>query len=342
MFGAQPRDEESSLIRKRVHATALAALAILAGAAHGQARYQKEANEYPTKPIRFVVPSSPGGGADVLARSLSPKMVEALGKPLVVENRSGAGGIIGYEIVAKAPPDGYTLLIVAGGYTLNPSLYAKLPYDTLSDFERVSLIACAPNLLVVHSSVPVNSVQELIAFAKTKPKYLNYASSGVGTTSYLSAEIFKTMTGVDMVHVPYKGAGDSTAAAIAGQVHLIFSTPNALMPQAKAGRVRALGVTSARRLPVIPDVPTIAETGLPGYEVNNCYGILVPARTPNAIVAKLNGEIAGILRVPEMRAHLENLGFEVLGTTPGQFTAFAKADMAKWAKDLKAAGIKPQ
>jgi tripartite-type tricarboxylate transporter receptor subunit TctC len=300
------------------------------------------AAEYPAKPIRFVVPSSPGGGADVLGRSIALRLADARGKPVVVENRSGAGGIIGYEIVAKAPPDGYTLLIVAGGYTLNPSLYGRLPFDTIGDFERVSLIACAPNLLVVHSSVPVNSVQELIAFAKAKPAFLNYASSGIGTTSYLSAEIFKTMTGVDMVHVPYKGAGDSTAAVIAGQAHLIFSSPNALMPQARSGRVRALGVTSARRLPVIPEVPTIAETGLPGFEVNNCYGILVPAGTPRGIVARLNSEIVRILRVPAMRAHLESQGFEVRGTTPEEFTAFARADMAKWAKDLKAAGIKPQ
>ena len=321
---------------------AFIALAVLAGPVHAQGRSQREAADYPSKPIRFVVPSSPGGGADVSARSLGPKLAEALGKPVVIENRSGAGGIIGYEIVAKAPADGYTILIVAGGYTLNPSLYTKLPYDTLRDFERVSLISCAPNLLVVHSSVPVNSVQELIAFAKAKPKYLNYASSGVGTTSYLSAEIFKARTGVDMVHVPYKGAGESTSAAIAGQVHLIFSSPNALVPHAKAGRVRALGVTSARRLAVIPEVPTIAETGLAGYEVNNCYGILAPAKTPGAIIAKLNGEIVRILKTPETRALLENLGFEVLGTTPEQFTAFAKADMAKWAKELKAAGIQPQ
>ena len=327
---------------RSLRAAAIIALSIVAGPVHAQGRLPGEAADYPSKPIRFVVPSSPGGGADVLARSLAPKLADALGKVIVVENRSGAGGIIGYEIVAKAPADGYTLLIVAGGYTLNPSLYAKLPYDTLRDFERVSLIACAPNLLVVHSSVPVNSVQELIAFAKAKPRYLNYASSGVGTTSYLSAEIFKAMTGVDMVHVPYKGAGDSTAAAIAGQVHLIFSTPNALVPQARAGRVRALGVTSARRLPIIPDVPTIAEAGVAGYEVNNCYGILIPAKTPVSIVNKLNREIVRVLRVSDMRSHLENLGFEVLGSTPEQFTAFAKADMAKWAKELQAAGIQPQ
>jgi tripartite-type tricarboxylate transporter receptor subunit TctC len=321
---------------------ALLAWASACALAHAQARPQAGASNYPAKPIRFVVPSTPGGGADVLARSIGPKLSEALGKPLVIENRAGASGIIGYEIVAQAPPDGYTLLIVAGGYTLNPSLYVKLPYDTLRDFERVSLIACAPNMLVVHSSVPVKSVQELIAFAKAKPKYLNYASSGVGTTSYLSAEIFKSMTGVEMTHVPYKGAGAATAAAIAGEVHLIFSTPNALVPQAKAGRVRALGVTSARRLPVIQDVPTIAEAGLPGYEVNNCYGILVPAKTPTAIVSKLNAEVVRVLRAPEQRAHLESLGFDVLGTTPEQFTAFVKSDMAKWAKQLKTAGIQPE
>ena len=326
----------------RTAITVIVALLIFGGNAHAQVRSRGAAADYPSKPIRFVVPSSPGGGADALARSLGPKLAESFGQPVVIENRAGAGGIIGYEIVAKAPADGYTMLVVAGGYTLNPSLYTKLPYDTLNDFERVSLIACAPNLLVVHSSVPVNSVQELIAYARAKPKFLNYASSGVGTTSYLSAEILKSKTGVDIVHVPYKGAGESTSAVIAGQVHLIFSTPNALMPQAKAGRVRALGVTSARRLPVIPDVPTIAESGVAGYEVNNCYGILVPAKTPPAIVATLNGDIVRILRAPATRNLIESLGFEVLGTTSAQYTAFAKADLAKWAKELKVAGIQPQ
>ena len=306
--------------------------------AHAQGRAQ----EYPTKPIRFVVPSTPGGGADVLARSIGPHLAEGLGKPVVIENRAGAGGIIGYEIVAQSPPDGHTILIVAGGYTLNPSLYAKLPYDTLKDFERVSLVACAPNLLVIQSSVPVKSVQELIAFAKAKPGFLNYASSGVGTTSYLAAEIFKWMTGVTMTHVPYKGAGATTAAVVAGEVQLTFSAPSALMPHTKTGRLRALGVTSARRLPVISDVPTIAESGLPGYEVNNCYGILVPAKTPSPIVAKLNRETVSALRAPERRMQLEGLGFEVLATTSEQYTAFVKTDMAKWARQLKAAGIQPE
>lgn len=302
----------------------------------------REAARYPDKPIRFVVPSSVGGGNDVLARLLGPRMSEHFGKNLIVDNRAGAGGIIGSDIVAKAPADGYTILIVAGGYTLNPSLYAKLPYDTLRDFDPVSLVACAPNLLVVHASVPVASVKELIAFAKARPGYLNYASSGVGTTSYLSATIFKVMTGVEMVHVPYKGAGDSTSAAVAGQVHLIFSAPNALIPHARSGRVRALGVTSARRLPVIPDVPTIAEAGLRGYEVNNCYGVLVPAHTPRFIIGKLNAEIVGILHLPEVHSQLESLGFDVVASTPEEYAAFAKTDIAKWAKALKDAGIKPE
>ena len=317
-------------------------VAVISGSAAVTMALTVAAADYPAKPIRFVVPSTPGGGADVLARSIGQKLSEALGKPVVIENRAGAGGIMGYEIVAQAPADGYTMLIVAGGYTLNPSLYAKLPYDTLRDFERVSLITCAPNLLVVLSTLPVKAVQELIAFAKAKPGFLNYASSGVGTTSYLSAEIFKWMTGADMVHVPYKGAGASTAAMIAGEVHLIFSTPNALMPHAKAGRLRALAVTSARRLPVIPEVPTIAEEGLSGYEVNNCYGILVPAKTSSAIVARLNAEIVRILRLPEQRMQLEALGFDIFATTAEQYTAFAKSDMAKWAKQLKAAGIQPE
>jgi tripartite-type tricarboxylate transporter receptor subunit TctC len=319
-----------------------AGIGLLAGAASAQGQAAREAAAYPTKPIRFVVPSSVGGGNDVLARILGPRLSESFGKQFVVDNRSGAGGILGFDIVAKAPPDGYTMLIVAGGYALNPSLYASLPYDTLKDFERVSRITCAPNLLVVHASVPVSSVRELIAFAKAKPKYLNYASSGVGTTSFLSAEIFRVMTGVEMVHIPYKGAGDSTAAAIAGQVHLIFSTPSALIPHARTGRVRALGVTSARRLPVIPEVPTIAEAGLPGYDVNNCYGVLLPAKTPRPIVDKLNAELVRILRLPEVRAQLESLGFEVTESTPEEFTAFVKAEMAKWSKALSAAGIKPE
>ena len=303
---------------------------------------QGAAAEYPVRPIRIVVPSSPGGGIDTLARVLAPRMSETWGKPVIVDNRPGAGGIIGYEIVAKAPPDGYTVLIVAGGYTLNPSLYAKLPYDAIKDFERVSLAACAPNLLVVHSSLGVNSLKELIALAKAKPNFLTYASSGIGTTSYLAAELMKVRTGVEIVHVPYKGAGLSNAAAIAGEVHFIFSAPHSMVPHVRSGRVRALGVTSARRLPLIPEVPTIAEAALPGFDVNSCYGVLVPANTPAAIVTKLNAEVVRILRLPAIRSQLENLSFDVIGSTSDEYTRFAKADLERWKKELAAAGIKAE
>jgi tripartite-type tricarboxylate transporter receptor subunit TctC len=303
---------------------------------------QNQAADYPSKPIRVVVPSSPGGGIDALARVIGPKMTESWGKSAIIDNRAGAGGLIGSEIVARAPPDGYTILIVAGGYTLNPSIYTKLPYDTIKDFERVSLLACAPNLLVVHASLPIKTVKELIAYAKAKPKFLTYASSGIGTTSYLSGEIIKVMTGVEIIHVPYKGAGLSNAAAIAGQVHFIFSAPHSMVPHVKTERVRALGVSSLRRLPLIPDVPTIAEAGLPGFDVNSCYGVLVPAATPRAIIAKLNAEIVRILRLPDVRANLESQSFDVIASSADEYDRFTKSDMARWTKTLKLAGIKPE
>jgi tripartite-type tricarboxylate transporter receptor subunit TctC len=305
-------------------------------------RAQTPAADYPAKPIRIVVPSSPGGGIDALARVIGPKLTETWGKPVIIDNRAGAGGLIGSEIVARAPPDGYTILIVAGGYTLNPSLYAKLPYDTIKDFERVSLLAGAPNLLVVHASLPIKTFKELIAYAKTKPNFLTYASSGVGTTSYLSGEIMKVTTGIDIIHVPYKGAGLSNAAAIAGQVHLIFSAPHTMVPHVKTGRMHALGVSSLRRLPLIPEVPTIAESGLPGFDVNSMYGVLVPAGTPRAIIGKLNAEIVRILRLPEIRTNLEAQSFDVIASSAEEYERFTRSDMARWAKVLKAVGIKPE
>ena len=343
-----------SVERKRTHVDSLTqrmvagafALLVIMGSVHaGQAWAQgaaRTAIDYPAKPIRVVVPSSVGGGLDILIRIIGPVMTESWGRQIIVDNRAGAGGLIGSEIVARSAPDGYTLLMVAGGYTLNPSLYAKLPYDTIRDFERVTLIAFAPNLLVVHASIPVHSVKELIAFARARPNFLTYASSGVGTASYLSAEIFKRMTGVEMVHVPYKGGGDSNAAAVAGQVHLIFSAPNAMIPHVKSGRVRSLGVTSSRRLPVIPDVPTIAEAGLPGFDVSGGFGMLAPAHTPKQIITKLNTEIVRILRLPGIRNQIEALGFDIVANTPEEYTAYAKADMAMWAKALKEAGIMPE
>jgi len=300
------------------------------------------AADYPSRTIRIVVPSSAGGGIDVIARILGPRLTELWKKPVVVDNRPGAGGVIGTDVVAKAAPDGHTVLITAGGYTLNPSLYAKLPYDTINDFERVSLIACAPNMLVVNSSIPVTSLKELIAYAKAKPGTLNYASSGVGTTSYLAAELMKVKAGLEMVHVPYKGAGLSNSAAIAGEVQMIFSAPHSMIPFVKTGKMRALGVTSARRLPLVPDVPTIAEAGIPGFDVNTCYGVLLPAKTPRSIVNKLSEEVVRILHSPDVKSQLEGLSFEVLGTTPDEYTRFALEDLARWSKELKNTGIKAE
>ncbi|MCC6535535.1 MAG: tripartite tricarboxylate transporter substrate binding protein [Burkholderiales bacterium] len=318
-----------------------AALSSLAPAA-AWPQSAREAVAYPTKPIRFVAPSSAGGGIDVLARLFGPRMSESWGRPVIVDNRPGAGGIIGYDIVAKAPADGHTLLMAAGGYSLNSILYAKLPFDTLKDFERVSLLACAPNVLVVHASVPVKTVNELIALAKAKPRQLNYASAGVGTTSHLSALLLVHLSGMELVHVPYKGAGESAAAIAAGQVQLTFINPNAAMSHAKAGRVRALGVTSARRLAMIADIPTVAENGLPGFEVNNCFGVLAPGKTPRPIIDKLNAELLRILQLADIRAQLTNLGYDIVGGTPEEYTAFVRQDIAKWSQALAGAGIVPQ
>lgn len=298
------------------------------------------AQPYPVKPIRLVVPSSAGGGNDQLARLFGAKITANWGQQVLVDLRPGAAGIVGSEIVAKAPPDGHTLLIVATGYGLNPSLYANLPYDTLNDFTRVTLLAFSPNVLVVHSSLPVKSVKQLIALAKSRPGDLNYASSGAGTGGHLSIELLKYMAGIKMVHVPYKGAGDSTAAVVSGQVHMLMTSPGAAIPFIKAGRLRALAVGSATRVKAMPDVPTVAEAALPGYDVNGYYGVLAPGKTPRAIVDKLHGELIRILGLPDVHAQLEDRGFDPAGYGPEQFTEHIKKELQKWPPVFKAAGIK--
>ena len=317
-------------------------IAIVASGAPAQSQTPHEKESYPSRPIRWVAPSSVGGGNDALARLIGAKMTAHWGQQVVVDNRPGAGGIIGSDIVAKSAPDGYTILIVAGGFAVNPSLYKTIPYDTLKDFERISYVAHAPLVLVAHSSVPVKSLRELIELAKAKPGQLNYASSGVGTTSFLAAELLKYMTGIKMVHVPYKGAGASSAAVIAGQVDLIATTPNAVVPHVRTGRLRALGVTSATRLSIIPEVPTIAEQGLRGYEVVTAYWVLVPAKTPKAIINALHDVIVGILKMPETQKQFESLGFTPVGSTPDELTAVIRSEMAKWSKVLKEIGVRPE
>lgn len=298
------------------------------------------AQTYPNKPIRWIVPSSAGGGNDYLARLFGAKITEHWGQQVLVDLRPGAAGIVGSEIVAKSPPDGYTILIVATGYGLNPSLYAKLPYDTLNDFARINLLAFSPNVLVVHPSLPVKSVKQLIALAKSRPGELNYASSGAGTGGHLSIELMKYMAKINMVHVPYKGAGDATVAVVSGQVHMLMTAPGAAIPFVQSGRLRALAVGSAKRVKAMPDVPTMAEAALPGYEVDGFYGILAPGKTPRPIVDRLYAEFDRILKLPDVNQQMEARGFDPVSYTPEKFTEHVKKEMQKWPPVFKAAGIK--
>ena len=315
-------------------------VAVISGSAAVTMALTVAAADYPAKPIRFVVPSTPGGGADVLARSIGQKLSEALGKPVVIENRAGAGGIMGYEIVAQAPADGYTMLIVAGGYTLNPSLYAKLPYDTLRDFERVSLITCAPNLLVVLSTLPVKAVQELIAFAKSHPGQLQFASPGSGTVQHLAGELFKLQAKVDMLHIPYKGSGQSIVDLISGQVHLDFDSVPPVINYVRQGKLRALAVTSAKRFSLLPEMPTIEEAGVKGFDMSTWWGVVAPAGVSKEIVAKLHTEIVKATRTADAKEKIAFAGAEIVAGTPDEFAAFIRSETEKYARIVKAANVK--
>ena len=296
---------------------------------------------YPTKPIRLVVPFPAGGATDILAREVAKHLTEAWGQSVVVDNRPGAAGNIGSELVAKSAPDGYTLEMgTVGTHAINASLYSKMPYDHVKDFVPVILVAGVPNVLVVNPSVPVNSVQELIAYGKANPGKLNFASSGAGTSIHLSGELFKVMTGVQMTHVPYKGSAPALQDLIGGQVQLMFDNLPPSLPQIKAGKLRALAVTSATRAPALPDVPTVAETGLPGFEASSWFGVLAPAGTPPAIVTKLNAEIAKWLTSAEAKEKLATVGANIAAGTPDDFARHIQAETAKWAKVVKESGAK--
>ena len=300
-----------------------------------------QAPAYPTKPIRIVVPFPPGGATDILARDVGQKLTEAWGQQVIVDNRPGAGGNIGSELVAKAAPDGYTLEMgTVGTHAINASLYAKMPYDNVKDFVPIILVAAVPNVLEVNPSVPVNSVAELIAYAKANPGKLNFASSGNGTSIHLSGELFKAMAGVEMTHVPYKGSAPALQDLIGGQVQLMFDNLPPSLPQIKAGKLRALAVTSSTRAPALPDVPTVAEAGLPGFEASSWFGLLAPAGTPPAIVAKINAEVAKWLATPEAKENLSKQGANAAGGTPEDFAKHIAAETAKWAKVVKASGAK--
>ena len=298
------------------------------------------AEAYPDKPIRLIVPQPPGGTSDILARVLALKLAENLRQQIIIDNRAGASGTIGTDLAAKSPPDGYTLVLVYTTHATTPGIYGKLPYDPVADFAPITLAAAAPLLLVVHPKIPVTSVKELIAYAKTRPGELNFCSAGNGSGSHLAGELFNTMTGVKLTHIPYKGSGLAITELIGGQVQLMFAGIVPIDPHVKSGRVRSIAVSSAKRSVAIPQVPTIAESGLPGFEVVGWYGVLAPARTPHPIVARLHNEFVKILQTQDIRDRLLSEGAEPVGNTPAEFTAFIKTDIGRWAKVIKAAGAK--
>jgi tripartite-type tricarboxylate transporter receptor subunit TctC len=297
---------------------------------------------YPTRPVRIVVVTAAGGGGDMIARSVAQGLTERLGRQVIVENRTGAGGIIGYETVAKSAPDGYTILFCAPTLAINPATHKKVPYDATRDFVAITQVAFSPNILLSHPSLPVKSVKELIAFAKTKPGELLYASAGYGTGPHLAMELFSMMADIRLLHVPYKGATPGMIDLIAGNVALMAPAMVTGLPHVKAGKLRALGITSKTRLSGAADLPTVSESGLPGYETVVWYGLLAPTGTPPAIVARLHTETAAVLQAPALKERFATDGAEVVGNTPEQFAAFINSELTKWAKVAKAAAIKPE
>jgi len=296
---------------------------------------------FPTKPVRLVVPFPAGGTTDILARAAAQKLSETLGQQVIVDNRPGAGGNIGAELVAKAPADGYTLLMgTVGTHAINPSLYAKMPYDHVKDFAPVILVAGVPNVLVVNPDLPFKTVADVVAYAKANPGKLNFASSGSGTSIHLSGELFKVMAGVQMTHVPYKGSAPALTDLIGGQVQLMFDNLPSALPQIKGGKLRAVAVTSTTRAAALPDVPTVAESGLPGFESSSWFGILAPAGTPKDIIAKINTDVQKWLSTPEAKEKLLGQGAIAAGGSPDDFAKHIQAETAKWAKVVKESGAK--
>ena len=300
------------------------------------------AQAYPSRPVRMLVGFTPGGGTDINARLLAPKLSEYLGQPFVVENRPGATTNVATEIVAKAPPDGLTLLFTTSALAINASLYKNLGYDALRDLAPVSVLCESPNLLVINPNVPAKSVGELLALARAKPGALNYSSAGAGTTQHLAGELFKARTHTDIVHVPYKGTSPSLTAVIAGEVQFSFANVPAILAHVKSGRLRPLGVTTLKRVAVLPEVATIDEQGLKGFETGSWFGVAVPTGTPREIVVKLHDEVVRIIKLPEVTDRIAAEGAEFVGDTPEQFTAFFKAEIAKWGKAVKVSGAKPE
>ena len=316
--------------RRLIAAIALASIATLA-----------QAQAWPSKPIKWVVPFAPGGTTDILARTVGEKLAVALGQPVIIENKPGAGGGVGAEYTAKAAPDGYTIM---GGtistHAINASLYKDLPYDPVKDFVAITLIARVPNMLVVNTAVPAKDVKELIALLKANPNKYSFASSGNGTSQHLSGELFKSMSGTEMQHIPYKGSPPALQDVMGGQVTMTFDNITTAWTLAKAGKLRALAVTTAKRSSIAPDVPTLAESGLPGFEVGSWQGVFAPAGTPPAIVKRLNAEIVKALNLPDVREKLGALGAEIVADSPEEFSALVKSEVVKWSDVVKKSGAK--
>ncbi len=300
------------------------------------------AQDYPTKPIRMIVPYPPAGGTDIVARTLSEPLATALGQPIIVDNRGGAAGNIGTDLAAKSAPDGYTMLFTLSSHTINPKLYDKLPFDVERDFIPVSLAAFIPQILVAHPSLPANNIKELIALAKSQPGKLNYASVGTGSPAHIAGELFKLKTGVDMVHVPYKGGGPAVTDTLGGQVQLLFVSMPAALQYVRAGRLKALAVTSDKRSAAAPDVPTIAESGVPDCVVNSWYGALVPAKTSPAVVSKLQATFAKVLQMPEVKERLFAQGAEATFSTSAEFERLIRDELKQWEFVIREARIKPE
>jgi len=313
---------------------------IVIAIAFGAAAVAVNAQPYPIKPLRMVVPFAPGGGTDVIARYLATGMSESMSRSVVVDNRAGANGIIGTEIVARAPADGYTLLFVSSPHSVNPSLYPKLPYDTVRDFAPISLVATSPYVLVVHPSLPARNVKELIALAKARPGEITYASGGSGSSAQLAAELFNQMAGVRLRDIPYKGAGPALLAVVSGESAVVFGNALTVKPHIESGRLRALGLASPQRSPSAPELPTIAEAGVPGYSADAVLGLLATARTPRAIIDRLNAEVHKVMRMPGAVDAMRSVGVDIALSTPEEFGRLIESEMQRWGKLIRTLKIK--
>jgi tripartite-type tricarboxylate transporter receptor subunit TctC len=324
----------STLRKVMLASVAFASAAIISAQAYSQS--------YPSRTVRIVVPNAPASSGDIVARLVAPQLSDRLGQPVVVENRAGAGTMIGGEVVAKSAPDGYTLLMGFSTLAINPTTYKKVPYDALRDFAPITLVASLPAVIASHPSLPAKSVKELIALAKARPDAIAFASTGQGTFSHATSALFMSMAGIRMLHVPYNGTGPAVTAVLTGEVPLVSANVLSALPHIRSGRLRALGITGTQRATTAPDIPTIAEAGLPGYESVQWLGLLVPAATPPEIINRLHKEVVAVLRTPQMKDRLAKDDAAVVGSSPAEFSAYLRSETIKWSKVLKAAGVEPQ